>query len=97
MLGMLLLRETVGQPAPDFAELGFERGVQLSASRLDQYGAALQGSVGDHGEASAALARERLADTRLQFRMDANAGDLLSRQFLQGAAHQALQSGGIHR
>src|ERR1035438_4714943 len=71
MPGMLFLRQAVGQPAPDFGELGFERCVQLSARRLDQDGAALQGSVGDQRETAAALARQRLADARLQLRMDA--------------------------
>src|ERR1035441_1939372 len=94
MPGMLFLRQAVGQPAPDFGELGFERCVQLSARRLDQDGAALQGSVGDQRETAAALARQRLADARLQLRMEANAADLLPWQFLQSAAHQALQSGG---
>src|ERR1017187_5781883 len=97
MPGMSSLRQAVGQPAPDLGELGFEGCVQLSARRLDQDGAALQGSVGDQWEAAAALARERLTDARLQFRMDANAADLLPRQLLQGAAHQTLQSGGVHR
>src|ERR1035441_8670587 len=78
MPGMLFLRQAVGQPAPDFGELRFERCVQLSARRLDQNGAALQGSVGDQWEAAAALARQRLTDARLQLRMDANAADLLS-------------------
>src|ERR1039457_3686851 len=97
MPGMSSLRQAVGQAATDFGELGFERSVQLSAHRLAQNGAALQGSVGDQWEAAAALARQRLTDARLQLRMEANAADLLPWQFLQSAAHQALQSGGVHR
>src|SRR5580658_548791 len=81
MPGMSFLGQTVGQPPPDLGELCFERGVQVAARRFDQYGAGFQSSVGDHCEAAAALAREGLPNTRLQLRMDANAADLLPRQF----------------